>query len=179
VLLATDSVAEAQALSQLLGAQGLQHAVLHARNDAEEAAIVARAGEPGAITVTTNMSGRGTDIALGTGVDALGGLHVVSCQLNQARRTDRQLAGRAARQGDAGSVETLLSLQTTLLARAVPTPLRSLLRRCAPQLPSPLVRALARWPQAAEERRARQQRQRLIEQDERRERQLGFAGTTE
>jgi preprotein translocase subunit SecA len=153
--------------------------VLHARNDFEEAAIVARAGARGAVTVTTNLSGRGTDIVLGPGVDALGGLHVLSCQLNHARRTDRQLAGRAARQGDAGSVETLLSLDTALLARALPSPLRTLLRRWATKLPSPAVCALARWPQRAEERRQHQQRQRLIEHDERRARQLGFAGSTE
>ena len=114
VLVATDSVAEAQALADHLTTRELPHAVLHARNDREEAAIVAQAGQRGAITVTTNLSGRGTDIELGDGVGDLGGLHVICCQLNSARRIDRQLAGRAARQGDAGSVETLLSLETTL-----------------------------------------------------------------
>ena len=179
VLVATDSVAEAQALAEQMTARGLPHAVLHARNDHQEAELVARAGQCGAITVTTNMSGRGTDIELGAGVNALGGLHVICCQLNGARRIDRQLAGRAARQGDAGSVETWLSLDTALLARSLPAPLRSVLRRCAHVLPSWLAHALARWPQRAEETSQRVQRQRLIERDQRSERQLGFGGSAE
>ena len=179
VLVATDSVAEAQALAAQIAARGLPHALLHARNDHEEAAVVARAGERGAITVTTNMAGRGTDIELGRGVETLGGLHVLCCQLNGARRIDRQLAGRAARQGDAGSVETWLSLDNVLLARGLPAPLRSVLRRCAHALPSWLAHALARWPQRAEEASQRVQRLRLIERDQRSERQLGFGGSAE
>ncbi len=179
VLVATDSIGEAQALAQRLALAGLPHALLHARHDDEEATIVARAGQPGAITVTTNMAGRGTDIELGAGVERRGGLHVICCQLNGARRIDRQLAGRAARQGDAGSVETQLSLDTALLARSLPAPLRTLLRRWAPTLPSLAVRALARWPQWAEEQRQRAQRRRLIEHDERSERRLGFVGACE
>ena len=177
VLLATDSVAEADALAARLAALDVPHAVLHARNDGDEAALVARAGQRGAVTVTTNLSGRGTDIELGPGVAALGGLHVVSCQLNSARRIDRQLAGRAARQGDPGSVETLLSLDTALLARTLPAPLRAALGRL--NLPSPAVRLLARLPQRAEERRQRAQRRRLIDHDERCARQLGFVGSLE
>jgi len=179
VLVATDSIGEAQALAQQLALVGLPHAVLHARNDGEEAPIVARAGQLGAITVTTNMAGRGTDIELGAGVERLGGLHVICCQLNGARRIDRQLAGRAARQGDAGSVETQLSLDTALLARSLLVPLRRLLQRWAPVLPSLAVQALARWPQWAEERRQHAQRRRLIEHDERSERGLGFVGARE
>jgi preprotein translocase subunit SecA len=179
VLVATDSVAEAHALAQQLALQGLPHALLHASNDHQEARVVAQAGQRGAITVTTNLAGRGTDIELGPGVEALGGLHVICCQLNDARRIDRQLAGRAARQGDAGSVETLLSLDNRLLASALPAPLRTLLRRGAQALPSWAVRALVRAPQRAEERRQREQRRRLIEHDERIEHQLGFGGLAE
>ncbi len=179
VLVATDSVAEAQVLAAQIAARGLPHALLHARNDHDEAAVVARAGERGAITVTTNMAGRGTDIELGPGVEPLGGLHVLCCQLNGARRIDRQLAGRSARQGDAGSVETWLSLDSALLARSLPAPLRSALRRCAHVLPSWLAGALARWPQRAEETSQRVQRRRLIERDQRSERQLGFGGSAE
>jgi preprotein translocase subunit SecA len=179
VLVATDSVADAQALAQRITQRGLPHAVLHARNDHEEARVVAQAGQRGAITVTTNMAGRGTDIELGQGVEALGGLHVICCQLNSARRIDRQLAGRAARQGDAGSVETMLSLDSALLAHALPAPVLALLRRVAPVLPSWAVRALVRWPQWAEEQSQRVQRRRLIEHDERTERQLGFGGPSE
>jgi preprotein translocase subunit SecA len=179
VLLAADSVAEAQALAAQLTAHDLPHAVLHARNDHQEAAIVAQSGQRGAITVTTNLAGRGTDIELGRGVEALGGLHVISCQLNSARRIDRQLAGRAARQGDAGSVETWVSLDNALLARALPAALRKLLHGRASGLPAFVVRAVLRLPQWAEEQRQRGQRQRLIEQDERAERQLGFVGASE
>ncbi len=179
VLVATDSVAEAQAVADRLAARQLPHSVLHARNDSEEAAVVARAGQRGAITVTTNMSGRGTDIELGPGVGEIGGLHVICCQLNNARRIDRQLAGRAARQGDAGSVETMLSLETTLIADSFRTPLLALLRRLAGRLPSFAVRRIARWPQRAEEARQRVERKRLIAHDERSERQLGFGGSAE
>ena len=183
VLVATDSVADAQALAHRMTLRGLSPAVLNARNDHEEALVVARTGQRGAITVTTNMAGRGTDIELGPGVAQLGGLHVICCQLNSARRIDRQLAGRAARQGDPGSVETLLSLDGALLARAlpaaVPEPLREPFRRCVAALPSWAARMLARWPQKAEEQSQRVQRRRLIEHDERCERQLGFGGRFE
>ena len=179
VLVATDSVAEAQALGEQLLRHGLPHAELHARNDHEEARIVAQAGQRGAITVTTNMAGRGTDIMLGPQVDEHSGLHLICCQLNSARRIDRQLAGRTARQGDAGSVEAWLSVDTVLLARSIPDALRPLLRRCAGALPSWSVRWLARLPQRSEERRQRGQRQRLTEQDERMERQLAFGGAEE
>jgi preprotein translocase subunit SecA len=191
VLIATDSVADAQALAQVLSQALSQRAaadagpsmralqVLHARNDAEEAAVVARAGQRGAITVTTNMAGRGTDIELGPGVADLGGLHVICCQLNSARRIDRQLAGRAARQGDPGSVQTMLSLDNALLRQAWPSAVHRLLKPFASDLPSVAVRALTRWPQRAEEHKQQLQRQRLIAQDERSERQLGFAGVFE
>lgn len=108
VLIGTDSVADSEQLSRRLTAVGLRHCVLNARNDADEAAIVARAGEARNVTVTTNMAGRGTDIALGAGVAQIGGLHVICCQHNASARIDRQLHGRCARQGDPGSVETIL-----------------------------------------------------------------------
>jgi preprotein translocase subunit SecA len=178
VLVATHSVRDAQALSQVLTQHGLPHAVLHARQDADEARVIAQAGQAAAVTVTTNMAGRGTDIALGPGVAALGGLHVICCQLNDTRRSDRQLAGRAARQGDPGSVQTLLSLDAPLL-RGYPAPLRVGLAALATHLPSAAVRALARLPQWATEQAQRQQRQRLIDEDERQQRQLAFGATFE
>jgi preprotein translocase subunit SecA len=141
--------------------------------------VVARAGQRGAVTVATNMAGRGTDIALGEGVEALGGLHVLSCQLNSARRIDRQLAGRAARQGDPGSVETWLSLDTPLIARSWPAAWRAWLAPRCRHLPQGLLRALVRWPQQLEEQRQRVQRERLIRHDEQMERQLAFAGRSE
>jgi preprotein translocase subunit SecA len=179
VLVATDSVAETQTLADALARRGLPHAVLHARCDRDEAELVAQAGQRGAITVTTNIAGRGTDIALGEGVAAAGGLHLICCQLNSARRIDRQLAGRTARQGDPGAVQTWLSLQTPLLARFWPEALLAALRRCATALPSWLVRALARLPQRFEEQREREQRERLIQHDIRTERELAFGGRSE
>jgi preprotein translocase subunit SecA len=176
VLLATESVAEAQDLARVLMKRGFPAAVLHARNDEEEARVIAQAGQRGAITVTTSISGRGTDILLGIGVAALGGLHVISCQLNVARRIDRQLAGRAARQGDPGSVETMLSLDSALLARAWSGPVRAALRPLAWLLPGPLLRVLLRWPQRSEERSHREARRRLLEQDERSAGQLPYGG---
>jgi preprotein translocase subunit SecA len=176
VLVAADSVADAEHLAAALRAAGLSPRHLTASNPADEADTVSRAGLKGALTVTTNMAGRGTDILLGEGVAALGGLHVLSCQLNSARRIDRQLAGRAARQGDPGSVESWVSLDTRLLADRMPLALRRVLARACGRWPSWAVRALLRWPQRVEEARQRVQRQRLIEQDERMQRQLGFVG---
>jgi len=103
VLIGTRTVEDSQALSALLDAAGLPHQLLNARQDAHEASIVARAGQVGQITVATNMAGRGTDIALGPGVQELGGLHVIVSEPNDARRLDRQLFGRCARHGEPGS----------------------------------------------------------------------------
>ncbi len=176
VLVATDSVADSDDLAESLSRGGLPHAILHARSDRHEAALIQRAGQRGAITVTTNMAGRGTDILLGEGVAALGGLHLICCQLNNARRIDRQLAGRTARQGDPGSVQTWLSLDTSLLARSWPAALHRLLRNQAAVLPSAAVRLLARLPQLYEERRQQEQRRRLITQDAQLERGLAVGG---
>ncbi|MCR5868326.1 DEAD/DEAH box helicase [Aquincola sp. J276] len=105
VLVGTDGLDASQALSAALAAAGLPHRRLDARHDADEAAVVAAAGQRGAITVATRMAGRGTDILLGEGVAELGGLHVIDAQDNPSARLDRQLAGRCARQGDPGSAE--------------------------------------------------------------------------
>jgi preprotein translocase subunit SecA len=110
VLVGCESVADTQALSQALQQAGIPHTVLDARHDAEEAAIVARAGQAGAVTVATAMAGRGTDIELGPGVAERGGLHVIACQDSRSARSERQFTGRAARQGDPGSSEVWLAL---------------------------------------------------------------------
>ncbi len=115
VLLGTRSVAASEAASAALSELGIAHQVLSARQDADEAAIVARAGQPGAVTVATNMAGRGTDIKLGTGVAALGGLNVILSERHDSRRIDRQLEGRCGRQGDPGHVEAFLSLEDELM----------------------------------------------------------------
>lgn len=115
VLVGTRSVADSEYLSQLLNAESIPHQILNAKQDGREAEIVATAGEKGNITVATNMAGRGTDIPLGEGVVALGGLHVISTEINEARRIDRQLYGRCARQGDPGSYEVIFSLEDEML----------------------------------------------------------------
>ena len=182
VLVGTDSVADSERLSRYLRRLRLEHRVLNARQDADEARLVAEAGEPGRITVATNMAGRGTDIRLAPAAAAAGGLHVISCQQNAARRIDRQLHGRAGRQGDPGSVETLLSLHEGLLARHL-TPQFRLALQCAcagrGELPGFLAAALVRRVQRSEERRAWRDRARVMRHDEEMERRLGFGGPGE
>jgi preprotein translocase subunit SecA len=115
ILVGTASVEESERLSRQLHA--IPHQVLNARNDEEEAAIVARAGEQGAITISTNMAGRGTDIKLGEGVRELGGLYVIGTNRHESRRIDNQLRGRAGRQGDPGSSRFFVSLDDPLLVK--------------------------------------------------------------
>lgn len=115
VLVGTRSVAASEHLSGLLTAAGLPHQVLNARQDQEEAKVIAAAGERGRITVATNMAGRGTDIRLGPGVAELGGLHVLATERHDARRIDRQLFGRGGRQGDPGSFQAIVSLEDEIV----------------------------------------------------------------
>ncbi|MGO7394934.1 DEAD/DEAH box helicase [Rhizobium ruizarguesonis] len=117
VLIGTRSVEASEALSVVLGAQGLQHTVLNARQDAGEAAIVTAAGSAGSVTVATNMAGRGTDIKLSPDVVKRGGLHVILTEYHESGRIDRQLFGRCARQGDPGSFEAIVSLEDELFRR--------------------------------------------------------------
>jgi preprotein translocase subunit SecA len=102
-------------LSELLKAAGLPHQVLNARQDQEEAEVIATAGSRGRITVATNMAGRGTDIRLGPDVAGLGGLHVLATERHDARRIDRQLFGRGGRQGDRGSFQAIVSLEDEIV----------------------------------------------------------------
>ncbi|MBY0503653.1 MAG: hypothetical protein K2X03_07080 [Bryobacteraceae bacterium] len=115
VLVGTDSVEASDQLSARL--HGVPHQVLNARHEAEEAALIARAGQAGTVTVSTNMAGRGVDILLGEGVATLGGLHVVGTCRHASRRIDHQLRGRAGRQGDPGSSRFFVSLEDDLVRR--------------------------------------------------------------
>ena len=115
VLVGTRSVEASEHLSGLLEIAGLPHKVLNARQDKQEAEIIAEAGQRGRITVATNMAGRGTDIRLVPGVAELGGLHVIATEKHEARRIDRQLFGRCARQGDPGSCQAIISLEDELV----------------------------------------------------------------
>ena len=129
VLVGTRSIAASEHIAALLAAAGIDHQVLNAKQDQEEAATVALAGDAGRVTIATNMAGRGTDIKLDKAVCERGGLHVILTELHDASRVDRQLAGRCARMGDPGSWEEILSLDDELVANFLP-PLRAwLLRR--------------------------------------------------
>ena len=174
VLIGTDSVAESHELSRFLTAAGIAHEVLNAAHDRAEAEIVAGAGRAGQVTVATNMAGRGTDIPLAAEVAAGGGLHVIACQHNASRRIDRQLHGRAARQGDPGSIETLLTRDHSRLARL-------LLRvgahgRALPRGVSALLTGLPQW---LAERAARRARRELLRHDTNVERHFAAAGLRE
>ncbi|MCA9054804.1 MAG: hypothetical protein KDA75_13275 [Planctomycetaceae bacterium] len=116
VLIGTQSIEASEAVSERLNAAVIDHCVLNGRQDAAEADIVARAGEPGRVTVATNLAGRGTDIRLSTAAAAVGGLHVIACGRHRAGRIDRQLIGRSARQGAPGSAEVLVSADDPLIA---------------------------------------------------------------
>ncbi|MEK6571652.1 MAG: preprotein translocase subunit SecA, partial [Bacteroidota bacterium] len=115
VLVGTTSVEVSETISRMLKRKGIPHNVLNAKQHQREAEIVAHAGLPGAITIATNMAGRGTDIKLGPGIADIGGLHIVGTERHEARRIDRQLRGRAGRQGDPGSSRFYLSLEDDLM----------------------------------------------------------------
>ncbi len=115
VLVGTTSVDVSETLSRMLKRQGIPHNVLNAKQHQREAEIVAHAGLPGAVTIATNMAGRGTDIKLGPGVPDAGGLHIIGTERHEARRIDRQLRGRSGRQGDPGSTQFYLSLEDDLM----------------------------------------------------------------
>ncbi|MBI3416002.1 MAG: preprotein translocase subunit SecA [Verrucomicrobia bacterium] len=115
ILVGTISVETSEFVSRLLKKTGIVHSVLNAKYHEQEAEIVARAGQRGSVTIATNMAGRGTDIKLGPGVADLGGLHVIGTERHESRRIDRQLRGRCARQGDAGSSHFFISLEDDLM----------------------------------------------------------------
>ena len=115
VLVGTTSITQSEELSSMLKKQGVPHNVLNAKYHEKEALIVADAGQPGQVTIATNMAGRGTDIVLGEGVADLGGLHILGTERHESRRIDNQLRGRCARQGDPGSSRFYLSLEDDLM----------------------------------------------------------------
>ena len=118
ILIGTRTIDKSVILSEKLRQAGVEHAVLNANQVAEEAAIVAKAGEWGKVTVSTNMAGRGTDIKIADDIRLLGGLHVICTEMHEAARIDRQLIGRCGRQGDPGTFRQYLSLNDELLRTA-------------------------------------------------------------
>jgi len=117
ILVGTVSIENSELLSEMLKRKGVPHKVLNAKYHAEEAEIISRAGQPGSVTIATNMAGRGTDILLGEGVSDVGGLHIMGTERHESRRIDNQLRGRAGRQGDPGSTQFYLSLGDELMKR--------------------------------------------------------------
>ncbi len=115
VLVGTTSIAQSEELSAMLKRRGIPHNVLNAKYHEKEAEIISHAGQYGAVTIATNMAGRGTDITLGEGVPELGGLHIIGTERHESRRIDNQLRGRCARQGDPGSSKFFLSLEDDLM----------------------------------------------------------------
>jgi preprotein translocase subunit SecA len=182
VLVGTRSVQASERLSQELTFAGLSHRVLNARQDQHEAEIVAQAGQPGRITVATNMAGRGTDIRLAPGVAERGGLHVLATERHDARRIDRQLFGRGARQGDPGSFEAIVCLEDELLADLLGTWGRARLKRLYPddaQVGPWLAHMLAGCAQWAAEARHSRVRRDLLKLDENLGDLLAFSGRGE
>jgi preprotein translocase subunit SecA len=182
LLIGTTTVEQSERMSAQLKQLGLRHQVLNARLLQLEAQIVATAGRAGCITVATNMAGRGTDIKLGPGVEERGGLHVISTEPNVAARIDRQLAGRAARQGDSGSYQPYASLSDEILKQNLPRWIRALLTGVASadgRLPTWLGCYLVRRAQLCIERRHAAERRRLRLLDKQAETLLAFSGPLE
>jgi preprotein translocase subunit SecA len=117
VLVGTTSVDTSERLSEMLRMRGIEHDVLNAKQHEREAAIIEGAGQPGTVTIATNMAGRGTDIKLGPGVAEAGGLHIIGTERHESRRIDNQLRGRSGRQGDPGSSRFYVSLEDELMRR--------------------------------------------------------------
>ncbi|MBI4241066.1 MAG: preprotein translocase subunit SecA [Candidatus Rokubacteria bacterium] len=182
ILVGTRSVEASENLSRRLTAADLPHQVLNARQDREEAEIIARAGEPGRITVATNMAGRGTDIHLAPGVAQRGGLHVIATERHEARRIDRQLFGRCGRQGNPGSYEAIVSIEDEIVTIYAGRVCRWVSRQVARQ-----GRPAARWigalvfrsAQRAAERLHARMRRDLLKMDEHLESALAFTGSGE
>ena len=120
VLVGTVSIEDSERLAELLQRRGVEHQVLNAKQHQREAAIIARAGQPGAVTIATNMAGRGTDIKLGEGVAPNGGLHIIGTERHESRRVDNQLRGRSGRQGDPGSSRFYVSFEDDVMKRFAP-----------------------------------------------------------
>jgi preprotein translocase subunit SecA len=180
VLVGTRSVEASEHIAQSLRKSGLEPVVLNARQDRTEAEIVALAGLPGRITVATNMAGRGTDIQLHPAVRDAGGLHVILTEYHESRRIDRQLFGRAGRQGDPGSYESIVALDDEIFRRFVAAPLLRLAGKGS-NSDQPVAaltgRALRNYSQHAAERLHGRARRTALAEDLRVNRLLGFAGT--
>jgi preprotein translocase subunit SecA len=178
VLVGTGSIHESQQLSDRLASEGVDHHLLNALQHADEARIIAEAGQKQRVTVSTNMAGRGTDIKLGDGVAQLGGLHVIATARFSARRIDRQLAGRCARQGDPGSTQAFISLQDELIENsrwALAPIIRGWFSGQDSEITGPVWRRLIASIQRRAERVSFRLRRDVLAADNWLDEQLGFA----
>ena len=179
VLVGTRSVAASESLGARLESAGLEFSLLNALQDSHEARIVAEAGQSGKITIATNMAGRGTDIRLGESVSARGGLHVIATERHETQRVDRQLFGRAGRQGDPGSARAYVSMEDELLTRHVsPVAQRALRNGLHAEWPGAAAAGalLVGSARRAAERQARQARARVLRMDTWLDEAVGFTG---
>ncbi|MBP6900560.1 MAG: preprotein translocase subunit SecA [Burkholderiaceae bacterium] len=182
VLIGTRSVLASETVAAHLAQAGVPARVLNARQDQAEAELIAQAGQPGRITVATNMAGRGTDIVIDATVRAAGGLLVVLTEFHESTRIDRQLFGRCARQGDPGSVLALASLDDELLTAAWPPALLAALRRLSRPgqpgrpFPRPLARLLLGWAQHRASARQRAERDATLAAEDLLRQQLALPG---
>ena len=182
VLIGTRSVAASEDLAERLQLTGISHRVLNARQNDAEADIVALAGQPAAVTVATNMAGRGTDISLAAGVAEKGGLMVIMTEMHDSARIDRQLFGRCGRQGDPGTTLTLTSLEDDLIRVFYGERLQFLQRffgRGRGRVPTAIGHVLMRIAQKATEQKNSSVRRNLLKTDDALEDLLAFSGRTE
>lgn len=179
VLIGTRSVEASEHVGHLLSAAGLESVVLNARQDRLEAHIIAEAGQPRRVTVATNMAGRGTDILLHPAVRDAGGLHVILTEYHESRRIDRQLFGRAGRQGDPGSYESIVALDDELFQRFAGRRLLQLLGALLPprrSVPTTLAHLLRAYSQTAAERLHATARRMALAEEDRLKKALVFTG---
>lgn len=179
VLVGTRNVQVSEQLGRALAARGLEAKILNATRLDEEADIVALAGEWGRITIATNMAGRGTDIKLGQGVVALGGLHVIATERHESGRVDRQLFGRSGRQGDPGSAQAFVSAEDELIRRYLTRPAREVLNQALKRdlpLRTPVAKVAFNRAQSRAQALAFQQRRSVLKSDLWLEEALSFAG---
>jgi preprotein translocase subunit SecA len=166
-------------VGRLLQRAGLRPVVLNARQDRNEAEIVAAAGQPGRVTVATNMAGRGTDITLHPTVRDAGGLHVILSEFHESFRIDRQLFGRTGRQGDPGTYESIVSIADELFQRFGPRTLRVMATGWGKRgtIPRAIGRCLKVWSQRSAENVNGRARRATLAEDQRLRKLLGFAGS--
>jgi len=176
VLVGTRSVAASETLAGHLERAGIPYRLLNARQDKDEAEIIAQAGQPGCVTVATNMAGRGTDIKLGPDIAERGGLHVIATELNDSGRIDRQLFGRCARQGDQGSCQAILAIEEDLIATFLPSAARL---QALERLPLWLGRLVFKAAQRRAERAYSRARRDLLDLDDYLGDILAFSGRGE